>query len=65
MWQSQDVSHYGEGFKQLFIVEEGLIDLEYSTFTVEGKPGLSLVVFNPACGVDRDKLARLMARKSA
>lgn len=65
MWQSQDVSHYGEGFKQLFIAEEGLIDLEYSTFTVEGKPGLSLVVFNPASDVDRDKLARLMARKSA
>lgn len=62
LWQSQEVSQHGEGIKQLWLPDEGVLELEYSTFAVEGKPGLSLVVFNPRQQHDRDCVARLMAR---
>jgi len=62
LWQSQEVSQHGEGIKQLWLPDEGVLELEYSTFAVEGKPGLSLVVFNPRQQRDRDCVARLMTR---
>ncbi|MDY0926919.1 helix-turn-helix transcriptional regulator [Enterobacter sp. CFBP8995] len=62
LWKSQEVSQHGEGIKQLWLPDEGVLELEYSTFAVEGKPGLSLVVFNPRQQHDRDCVARLMAR---
>ena len=62
LWQSQEVSQHGEGIKQLWLPDEGVLELEYSTFAVEGKPGLSLVVFNPRLPRDRETVARLMAR---
>jgi len=62
LWQSQEVSQHGEGIKQLWLPDEGVLELEYSTFAVEGKPGLSLVVFNPRQQHDRDCVSRLMAR---
>lgn len=62
LWQSQEVSQHGEGIKQLWLPDEGVLEMEYSTFAVEGKPGLSLVVFNPRQQHDRECVARLMAR---
>jgi len=60
LWQSQEVSQHGEGIKQLWLPDEGVLELEYSTFAVEGKPGLSMVVFNPRQQRDRDCVARLL-----
>jgi transcriptional regulator with XRE-family HTH domain len=62
LWQSQEVSQHGEGIKQLWLPDDGAVELEYSTFAVEGKPGLSLVIFNPRQQCDRECLARLMTR---
>ena len=62
LWQSQEVSQHGKGIKQLWLPDEGVLELEYSTFAVEGKPGLSLVVFNPRQQHDRDCVARLLLR---
>ncbi len=61
LWQSQEVSQHGEGIKQLWLPDEGVLEMEYSTFAVEGKLGLSLVVFNPRQQHDRECVARLMA----
>ena len=60
LWQSQEVSQHGEGIKQLWLPDEGVLELEYSTFAVEGKPGLSMVIFNPRQQRDRDCVARLL-----
>ncbi|MBP2199534.1 helix-turn-helix transcriptional regulator [Pantoea cypripedii] len=62
LWQSHEVSQHGEGIKQLWLPDEGVLELEYSTFAVEGKPGLSLVVFNPHREQDHACMTRLMAR---
>jgi len=61
MWAEQDVQAYGEGRKQLTHPVVGALDLEYSTFDVDGRPDLALVVFNPATETDCAKVRQLIA----
>ncbi|MDG2532609.1 helix-turn-helix transcriptional regulator [Sphingomonas sp. HITSZ_GF] len=49
LWRSNDVAGYpGDGVKKLRHPELGLIALEFSTFAVEGRPELNLMIYNPA-----------------
>jgi transcriptional regulator with XRE-family HTH domain len=49
LWQSNDVVGYpGDGVKQLLHPVLGPIALEFSTFAVEGRPELNLMIYNPA-----------------
>jgi hypothetical protein len=43
----------------------GRFGFEYSAFVVEGRPDLTLVVYNPATQADRDKLNALMESATA
>lgn len=61
LWQEQDVHAHGEGQKAIVHPRAGLITLEYSTFAVDGRPDLALVVFNPATDGDRDAVRALLA----
>lgn len=61
MWRSHDVRGHGDGVKQLRHPSLGLISLEYSAFTVDGRPDLSMVLFNPMSSVDADSIALLMS----
>ncbi len=47
-WQSHDVAGHGEGYKRIHHPQMGPLDLEFTSFAVEGRPDLSLLVFNPA-----------------
>ena len=47
-WRSNDVTHHTEGVKRLRHPELGLIALEFSTFVLDGRPDLQLLIFNPA-----------------
>lgn len=47
MWKDNDVQDFGAGEKRLKHPNLGLIALEYSTFAVDGRPELGLVVYNP------------------
>jgi hypothetical protein len=38
-----------------------VIAMEYSSFTVDGRPDLGIIVYNPAGADDVDKVQRLMA----
>jgi MmyB-like transcription regulator ligand binding domain len=61
MWRDQDVrSTYGEGPKHLRHPRAGRIALEYSAFAVDGRPDLSLVIYNPATSADADKIRLLV-----
>lgn len=60
-WAEQEVNVHGEGVKELHHPLAGLLKLEYSTFAVEGRPDLALVIFNPATDADRAKLSGLVA----
>jgi hypothetical protein len=61
IWAEQDVGAYGEGTKHLNHPLVGALDLEYSTFDVDGRPDLALVIFNPTSDADRAKIRRLLA----
>jgi transcriptional regulator with XRE-family HTH domain len=61
MWAEQNVRPYGEGSKTIIKPDVGALTLEYSTFAVDGRPDLALVVFNPATAADRAKVRRLIA----
>jgi transcriptional regulator with XRE-family HTH domain len=63
MWRDRDVRNYGEGSKQLRHAEAGLIGLEYSSFVVDGRPDLGMVVYNPATPADGRRIAALIAAK--
>jgi transcriptional regulator with XRE-family HTH domain len=53
MWRSHDVRTHGEGTKYMAHPTAGPITLEYSAFAIDGKPHLSMVVYNPATEKDK------------
>ena len=63
LWQENDVRPYGEGVKRLAHPVAGVIAMEYSSFGVDGRPDLGLVVYNPATQDDADKVRALMERR--
>jgi transcriptional regulator with XRE-family HTH domain len=61
-WQEdQDVRAFGEGVKQLRHPVAGLLAMEYSSFAVDGRPELAMIVYNPATQADADKVRALVA----
>lgn len=56
MWRANDVNAYGEGLKRLHHAKLGLLELEFSAFTVDGRPDLGMIVYNPATGADADRM---------
>ena len=58
LWSENDVHVYGEGVKRLHHPKLGPIELEYSAFAVDGRPDLSMIVYNP---LDRTLAARIRA----
>lgn len=65
MWAEQDVTAHGEGVKGLRHPDAGLLNLEYATFALDGRPDLAMVVFNPVTAEDRAKVRRLVAGAEA
>jgi transcriptional regulator with XRE-family HTH domain len=60
MWRDHDVRTHGEGVKQIRHPLLGLIAFEYSAFAVDGRPDLSMVVYNPATPADAQKISSLI-----
>ena len=60
-WQSHDVAGHGEGYKRIHHPQMGPLDLEFTSFAVEGRPDLSLLVFNPATTESQRKIHGLLA----
>lgn len=61
-WQDDhDVRTYGEGTKQLRHPVAGLLAMEFSSFVVDGRPDLSMVIYNPATPEDANKVLALVA----
>lgn len=48
MWREKEVGQHSGGTKMLHHPTAGLLSLEYSAFTVDGRPDLSMVIYNPA-----------------
>jgi transcriptional regulator with XRE-family HTH domain len=59
------VGAHGDGVKQLRHPVLGPIALEYSAFAVDGRPDLSMVVYNPATSSDADLIRSLVTSQPA
>jgi transcriptional regulator with XRE-family HTH domain len=60
MWRQNDVMVHGEGVKRLRHPKLGELKLEYSAFAVDGRPDLTMVVYNPAGEETADKVRKLV-----
>jgi transcriptional regulator with XRE-family HTH domain len=60
MWRENDVRSYGEGLKRLRHPTAGPIAFEYSSFAVDGRPDLGMVVYNPATPEDAQRVRTLI-----
>ncbi|WP_404714310.1 helix-turn-helix transcriptional regulator [Sphingomonas sp. MMS24-J13] len=61
LWRENDIAAHGEGVKRIHHPEIGLLELEFSTFSVEGRPDLGMIVYNPATSEAAERIASLMA----
>ncbi|MFM9768038.1 MmyB family transcriptional regulator, partial [Streptomyces scabiei] len=60
LWQDNDVVAHGEGVKRIHHPEAGLLAIEFSSFAVEGRPELGMIIYNPATPADADRLRALL-----
>ncbi|MCD1645588.1 helix-turn-helix transcriptional regulator [Aurantimonas coralicida] len=65
LWQDNDVVAHGEGVKCIHHPDAGRLDLEFSSFSVEGRPELGMIVYNPALPADAERLRALIDAKTA
>ena len=56
-------ARHGEGVKHIRHPVLGPLAFEYSAFAVDGRPDLSMVVYNPATPADAEKIRSLMRKK--
>src|SRR6202020_1687030 len=59
LWQDNDVQTHGEGVKQIRHPVLGRVAFEYSAFAVDGRPDLTLVIYNPLTPADAEKITSL------
>jgi transcriptional regulator with XRE-family HTH domain len=63
MWRENDVrGPHGEAVKHIRHPVLGALAFEYSAFAVDGRPDLSMVVYNPATPVDAERIKSLMEK---
>ena len=64
LWRANDVARHGEGVKRLRHPDLGLIELEFSLFALDGRPDLSMMVYNAATAETADRMRRLIATEA-
>lgn len=65
LWRDNDVVGHSEGIKRIRHPQVGLVELEFSSFAVEGRPELGMIVYNPASPADSERLRTLVASRAA
>ena len=64
LWQDHDVVAHGEGVKCIRHPDAGTLDLEFSSFAVDGRPELGMIVYTPASLADAERLKALIEAKA-
>jgi len=60
LWRENDVLRHGDAIKILHHAAAGPLAMEISAFAVDGRPDLSMVVYNPATPKDAGKIRALL-----
>lgn len=63
MWREHNILSHGDGIKQLHHPVAGLLTLEFSSFAVDGRPDLTLVIYHPATPEDTERVRLLIIDK--
>ena len=63
LWRDNDVRAYGEGTKTLHHPQAGRLAMEYSAFSIDGRPDLGMVIYNPATPADAERVRSLLRAK--
>lgn len=65
LWRNNDIVAHGDGMKRLRHPALGMIELEFSSFAVEGRPDLNMTVYNPATEEGRRQVLDLIAMRGS
>jgi transcriptional regulator with XRE-family HTH domain len=65
MWRDTNISTHHEGIKHIRHPVLGRLAFEYSAFAVDGRPDLSMVVYNPTMPEDVERIGSLIAARAA
>jgi transcriptional regulator with XRE-family HTH domain len=65
MWRDNDVRSHGEGVKHIRHPVLGPIALDYSSFAVDGRSDLTMIVYTPATLTDAERISGMMGTSSA
>jgi hypothetical protein len=61
MWRDNDVQgQHGDGTKVLQHPIAGSLSMEFSSFAVDGRPDLNMVVYNPVTPAGADEIRALL-----
>ncbi|MDX3974898.1 helix-turn-helix transcriptional regulator [Shinella sp.] len=61
MWDDNEITSTREGIKRLHHPALGTVDLEFSTFSVEGRSDLNMMVYSPANSEVREQFRSLIS----
>ena len=64
MWRDNNVSTHTDGVKRIHHPELGVRELEFSTFAVDGRPELGMVIYNPVTPADAHRIRTFIADHS-
>jgi transcriptional regulator with XRE-family HTH domain len=65
LWQDNDVVAHDEGVKRIHHPDARLLAMEFSSFAVEGRPELGMIIYNPATPEDTERLRMLLDERSS
>lgn len=60
MWRDNDVQGHCDGVKVLHHPVAGKLSMEFSGFAVDGRPDLTMVIYNPVTEADAGKIRALL-----
>lgn len=60
LWRDSDVRSFGDGVKHFRHPAAGVIALEFSSFTVDGRPDLGMIIYHPLTDDDAERVRSLL-----
>jgi hypothetical protein len=64
-WQDNNVVAHGEGVKRIHHADAGLLAMEFSSFAVEERSELGMIIYNPAILNDAERLQALLDKRKS
>ena len=60
LWRDNDVVAHVDGVKRIHHPVAGLLSMEFSSFAVEGRPELGMIIYNPVSPADAARFGQLL-----